>query len=75
MVLPSSGVSDDGDKASVDGRRHGLALPHIAGAPPALDFLDSLDNGEPLSAIEDDDKDEGMFYGDMPQATSCRVKL
>ncbi|SPO22766.1 uncharacterized protein UTRI_01444 [Ustilago trichophora] len=72
--LPSP-VLDDGDKALSDSDK-GVSMLLASAAPPAVpQAADELDDGEPLSTINDSDEDPFGFYATLPVATSSRVML
>lgn len=74
-VVSSAAAEDDGDNKDNGDDEHLLAS-SIATAPPLPRFLlDELDDGEPLSTIQDDSSYPDVFYKEVPHASSSRVPL
>ncbi|SJX63439.1 related to transposase [Sporisorium reilianum f. sp. reilianum] len=65
VAAPSAAVDDRND-ASEDGDEDLLAPPTMPSPLPTHSFLDELDDGEPLSAVKDDDPGSFGFFETLP---------
>lgn len=66
-------TADDDDNDNEDDKE---ALLKLVDRTTALrTYLDELDDGESLSAIEDDDTSKSAFYDTVPHASTSRVQL
>ena len=74
-ALPPPVAVNDGNDNDTDGNEHGLTSSSIQTPLPMQAFLDELDNGKELSAIDDNDKYPGLFYNEVPHASSSRITL
>ncbi|SPO31433.1 uncharacterized protein UTRI_06563 [Ustilago trichophora] len=72
---PSPVAADDGNKAACDDNEGALTLLASAAPPSVPQEADELDDGEPLSSINDSNKDPYGFYATLPIASSSRFML
>ncbi|SPO32559.1 related to transposase [Ustilago trichophora] len=75
VVLPPPAMLNDRDEACADNNNDASASSAIPTTSARPDIIDILDDGEPLSPIEDNDIDPACFYDSVPVASSSRVKL
>ncbi|SJX66004.1 related to transposase [Sporisorium reilianum f. sp. reilianum] len=74
VAAPPPAAALDGDDASEDGDEALLASPSTPSPPPTHSLLDELDDGEPLSAVDDDDPGGFGFFDTLPQAGPSRME-
>ncbi|SPO23620.1 related to transposase [Ustilago trichophora] len=74
-ALPPSAMISDGDKACADHNNSASASSTNPTTSAVPEIINMLDDGEPLSPIEDNDIDPACFYDNVPVASSSRVKL
>ncbi|SPO27531.1 related to transposase [Ustilago trichophora] len=75
VVLPPPAMINDRDEACADNNNDASASSAIPTTSARQDIIDILDDGEPLSPVEDNDIDPACFYDSVPVASSSRVKL
>ncbi|CBQ67492.1 related to transposase (C-terminal fragment), partial [Sporisorium reilianum SRZ2] len=74
VIAPASAAAPDGDDTSEDGDKGLLASPMTPSPPTMRSSLDELDDGEPLSAIDDDNDHPFGFFETLPQPGPSRIK-
>ena len=67
-------AADDDNDGSEDGDEGLSALPRHS-TPPRNIFWDLLDDEEPLSDIDDESTNKGMYWEEVPLASSSRQHL
>ncbi|SPO30246.1 uncharacterized protein UTRI_05710 [Ustilago trichophora] len=75
VVLPPATMINDREEACADNNNDASASSAIPTTSARPDIIDILDDGEPLSPVEDNNIDPACFYNSVPVASSSRVKL